>query len=120
MGRNLDESTLRALEYIYECYIKGCPVPINEVAKKFNRDPSTLYKSLKRLEDKYGISREDFLFHPHSEHMTYDREFEPVKPLDITGYRQSFEEALNAMDKTQTIMENAIEMIMLLEEEGDL
>lgn len=75
------------------------------IAKKFNLSVKTVYRHLGDIAKEAGVSRESLLEIPHKEHVGYEREFEPVEPVDATGFREHFNATLASMKKTSEVME---------------
>ena len=46
------------------------------------------------------MTRQDLLERPHSEHLCYERKFEPVEPINLERFRFYYSETKKAMNKT--------------------
>ena len=108
MGK-IDERTLQMMKFYTEHWQEPeCKPPA--VAKKFRLSVTTVRNHLPEIAEAIGggITREDLLERVHSEHVFSEREYEPVKPVDLTGYKQNFEMAEKAMDDAYSSMEKTI------------
>ena len=112
MGK-INERTLKMMEGYEKLWREGNSAP--QIAKYYNLAPSTVYKYLGEIAEKIGVTREELLVAPHSEHLTYDREFEEVKPINIAELKESFARTLASMDNTTEEMD----VILALYEEEE-
>ena len=105
MGR-ISERTLQAMKYYKEHWQEPDCVP-EMVTKKFKlKSSQTIRNHLQEIADElseelgYTVTREELLEKPHSEHLCYERKYEPVEPIDLERFRFYYNETRNAMSKT--------------------
>ena len=79
-----------------------------EIAKKYDLDVSTIYKSLDEIAEANGVSRESLLERPHSEHVCRERQFAPVEPVDLTEFRGHFDASIQEIDGVKATMKQEI------------
>ena len=105
MGR-ISERTLQAMKYYKEHWQEPDCVP-EVVTKKFKlKSSQTIRNHLQEIADElseelgYTVTREELLEKPHSEHLCYERKYEPVEPIDLEAFRQHYIETKASMHKT--------------------
>ena len=104
MGK-MNERTLQMIRY-YKKHWRDPDCTPTEVAKKFKLSIQTVYSYLQLIADElseelgYPVTREDLLEKPHSEHICYERRFEPVEPIDLEKFRRHYTETKAGMRKT--------------------
>lgn len=113
MGRKMNERTLQMLQNFMTLHNNGWTIP--EIAKKYDLASRTIYSYLDKIADENGVTRDSLLSVPHTEHLCYERQFEPVKPVDLTEFKQRFQKTLDAMNDVTEIIE-----LILDEQEGEL
>ena len=106
MGK-LNERTLQMIEGYERMWRSGHTVA--EIAEEYGISTATVYVHLSKIAERIGVPRKELLSAPHVEHLTYDRAFEPVKPIDATGFKQS-------VARTMAAMEAAIDEISVMVE----
>ena len=93
--RRMNERTLQMMNYFKEHWQEPDCVPA-EVAKIFKLSARTVYNHLQTIADElsnelgYTITREDLLYRPHSEHLCYERKYEPVEPINLKKFQNHF------------------------------
>ena len=108
------ERTLRMKQEYIKLHFEDGLSP-KEIAKKFNLDQTTVYRSLQEIADANGFSRQELLDYPHERPVTYDRRFEPVEKPDTEAIRVSLEAMLLLADNQLEKIRQAINSI----EEGE-
>ena len=104
MGK-MNERTLQMIRY-YKKHWKDPDCTPAEVAKKFKLSTQTVYTYLQQIADEltqelgYTVTRKDLLERPHSEHLCYERKYEPVEPINLERFRFYYNETKKAMNKT--------------------
>lgn len=101
-----DERTLQMMENFMDLHKAGFSK--KEIADKFDLSTFTVYNCLQDIADKYGVSRESLLDRPHSEHLCYERQFEPVEPVDLTDFHKHFKTAMDEIDAARTAIDREI------------
>lgn len=81
---------------------------IPAIAKKFDLSVTTVRKHLGDIAETNGVSRESLLEIPHKPHISYERQFEPVKEVDVALYRQKFNQLESAGQELKSLMSNYI------------
>lgn len=72
---------------------------IKEIAYRFNLSTYTVYSHLQEIADRAGVARESLLQIPHSQHVTYERKYAPVQPVDLTNFNHQFHDTLTQFDQ---------------------
>lgn len=100
--RKMNERTLQMIRY-YKSHWKEPDCVPAEVAREFKLSPRTVYNYLQTIADElsnelgYTITREDLLYRPHSEHLCYERKYEPVEPINLEEFREHFRNTKGSM-----------------------
>lgn len=90
------ERTLRMKEEFITLHSQGWS--LKRIAYHFDLDSSTVYRHLQDIADAAGVTRESLLDIPRAKHVTHERSFAPVAPVDLTNFRQNFQQALKDFD----------------------
>lgn len=64
-----------------------------QIAHHFNLASGTVYSALQEIAIANGVSRDSLLLIPRSKHLTHERRFSPVVPVDPTEFRKRFQTA---------------------------
>lgn len=105
-----NERTLRMMESYVRLFNEG--MTLTEIAKEFRLAPATVRLHLGEIAEKEGVTRESLLNQPHREHiMIGAKDYEPVKPLDVTEFSNNLEVLNKEFDKTIKKMEERIESL---------
>lgn len=107
MARKEDERTLKMKENFIELHDNGNSIA--EIAKIYGLDKTTVYHCLQEIAEKSGRTRESLLVAPHSTHLTYERQFEPVAEVDLTSFNENFKSTLKSFDSVCESVNKTIE-----------
>lgn len=102
-----NERTLKMMEEYVELHNAG--LAPKEIADKFSLAPWTVYNHLQEIADKAGVSRESLLKVPHEKPVAYERQFEPVEPIDTEELHRKFLSALESIDVAGELVKETIE-----------
>lgn len=103
MGKKIDERTLKMIENYERLWRMGYTP--TRIAKEYDLSRRTVYNYLPMIAEKIGVPREALLEVPHSEHISYERKYEPVELIDLTDFREHF----NLMEKAYTVLDADME-----------
>lgn len=96
------ERTLRMKEEYIQLHNRNWS--LKRIAHHFDLDTSTVYRHLQDIADAAGVTRESLLVTPRAKHVTHERRFEPVAPVDLITFQQNFQQTIRYFDHTlQTI-----------------
>lgn len=90
------ERTLRMKKEFITLHNQGWS--LKRIAYHFDLDSSTVYRHLQDIADAAGVTRESLLDIPRAKHVTHEHRFAPVAPVDLTNFRQNFQQALKDFD----------------------
>lgn len=114
-----DERTSQMIKEYFELYQQGYTP--KEVAKKFGLSDFTVYRYLGEIAEENGVTRASLLQIPHSTHAEYERQFAPIKPVDLTDFQQGLKATIENFGKLRTAITQGIheeeENIKKVEEE---
>ena len=113
MGKKIDERTLQMIENYERLWRMGYTP--TRVAKEYDLSRRTVYNYLPMIAEKIGVPREDLLEVPHSEHISYERRYEPVELIDLTEFREHF----NLMEKAFNQLDSDIEKTISVAEQEE-
>ena len=102
----INERTLKMKQDFMSLHEAGLGIP--EIAKKSNLSVTTVRKYLGEIAIANGVTRESLLEIPHKPHISYERQFEPVKEVDVTLYRQKFDQLKTAGQELKSLISNYI------------
>lgn len=91
------ERTLKMKEAFMTLHNQG--LSIKQIAHQFDLDSSTVYSYLQEIADQAGVSRESLLQTPRAKHLTHQRRFTPVKPVDLNEFHERFDATLKDFDR---------------------
>lgn len=114
------ERTLKMKEAFMTLHNQG--LSIKEIAHKFNLASCTVYGCLQEIADQAGVPRDSLLQVPKGKHLTHERRFEPVQPVDLTEFQERFAATLADFDAmlkntAQQITQNEVISAKVTEEE---
>lgn len=118
MGKVKDERTLQMIKNYESLWRKGFTPTM--VAKEFNLSRRTVYNYLPEIAEKIGVTREELLEIPHSEHVRREKRFEPVELIDLTEFHEDFGEMEKAFKRMDMYMMNMLASFKEKMEEEDL
>lgn len=107
MAGKIHERTFKMRENFIELHDKGYSIP--QIAKMYGLSTQTIYNSLQEIADESGRTRESLLEVPHGAHLTYDRQFEPVAEVDLTGFEEKFKTAIEGFNSVCESVKATIE-----------
>lgn len=110
---NEHERTLRMKGEYSNLHMQGYGP--QDIAKKFNLSPCTVYSHLQEIADANGVSRESLLVSPHISHAPRGKPYNPIKPLDIDDLILSTEKTIEEATK----LSKSIEKYLDEQEEGE-
>lgn len=97
------ERTLRMKRSFMQLH--NCGYSIKEIARLFDLDGSSVYRLLDEIVTSYNaehpdapITREQLLERPHSPHISYERAYAPVIPIDLSFFRSELQDALTSVN----------------------
>ncbi len=64
-----------------------------QIAHHFDLASGTVYAALQEIATANGVSRDSLLLIPRSKHLTHERRYTPVAPVDPTEFRKRFQAA---------------------------
>ena len=103
-----NERTLKMMEnYPHHYYDEG--MEPKEIAKLYNLSVTTVYSCLEEIAEKLGVPREELLKKPHDEHIMGARNFEPVKPVDVSEFRKRMQAYAESVAELKSEMAKTIE-----------
>ena len=80
-----------------------------QIAARYDLHVSTVYNCLQEIADQAGVSRESLLITPRAKHLTHERRFDPVKPVDLTNFQQHTQATLDEFDGTLAVIAQHIQ-----------
>lgn len=96
------ERTLQMMANFFSLREKG--LSLKEIAHMYDLDSSTVYRKLDQIVEDYNashptkITRTDLLERPHSPHLTYERAYAPLTPIDLTKFRAEIATTLASLN----------------------
>lgn len=102
----VNERTLKMKASFMSLHEAGLGIP--EIAKKSNLSVTTVRKYLGEIAAANGVTRESLLEIPHKPHISYERQFEPVKKIDVNLYRQKFDQLEASIQDIKTLISNYV------------
>lgn len=89
------ERTLRMKQEYVRLHESG--LSAKTIAHMFDLETATVYRHLQEIADAAGVTRASLLEIPRSKHVTHERQFEPVKPVDTTEFHQHAQNVLDEL-----------------------
>lgn len=83
-----DERTFKMKQGFVSLHDQG--MSIKDIAEEFGVGLSSVYQNLGKIAASANRDRESLLDQPHKPHLTYDRQYVPLKKVDVDAYRQKF------------------------------
>lgn len=102
----INERTLRMKQEYVELHKEG--LTPGEIAKKFDLDVSTVYKSLGEIASSNGMDRADLLTRPHSEHVRYKNRLKKIEPIDTSGFIDHVNKAISEAKELQLVIKKQV------------
>lgn len=102
----IDERTFRMEQEYMDLHEQG--LSPSEIAKRFNLDVSTVYKSLGKIANSNGVDRADLLDRPHGEHVRYKGRLKKVEPLDPSDFLEHFEKTMSEVNELHVVIKRQI------------
>ncbi|MDO4752627.1 MAG: hypothetical protein Q4A36_00065 [Candidatus Saccharibacteria bacterium] len=102
-----NERTLKMKREFMTLHEQGFSV--KDIAKKFDLNPVTVYANLSDIAKANGCTRESLLRQVHQPPLTYDRQFMPVKEVDVGKYQAKFSSLRKAAKELSNMMAEYVE-----------
>lgn len=103
------ERSLRFKEHYLENFAKGMRVA--EQARLAEISTPHAYCLIHEISDETGISYEELIFHPHTEHVISGirKELKKVEPINFSKFRKEFKTVKDLMDKNLEFLKEVLE-----------
>ena len=112
------QSTLKMKEDYMDLRRRGFSP--KEIAKMYSLNPATVYRALKFIANKHGVSRDSLLVRPRTkETAPYVRRLKHVAPLDLKGLREEDEARRKMMDEELNLVRSLIDISLKEENKND-
>lgn len=78
------------------------------IAHMFDLDVGTVYKYLQEIADANGVTRKSLLETPRAKHVTHERQFAPIKPVDTAEFRTRTQRILDEFSSLRNILSQQV------------